>query len=392
MSVMPSHENVMGEGALCDQGGGDLAARLSGWVLGREPRQRLWVKRMGVSTGMYLATIVLQCWAIEAGLLSRAVGMWLVAYELTGFGLLYALLRSGLSRRLPDPSMAFWQTMLGLSVVVLNYALFEASRDVAMPLLCLTLVFGLYVLSPAQILLATGCAVAMLLVMLFFMSRLNLPHFDVEQQALNVALAAITLPVLAIVARQVALMRRRQVRQQLELDQAIQQLNEVATRDGLTGLSNRRHMNARLSTEVQRMARSQRAFSLLILDIDCFKRINDLYGHQVGDQVLVAFGRQILSVFGDPDAACRWGGEEFLVLMPETSAMQAQDAARCLQTSMNIELPDIDHGRRARVTFSGGIAQAEMGEPLANVIARADAALYQAKRGGRNRVLAAPAS
>lgn len=366
--------------------------RMGAWVLGHGPQQRMWVMRTGVSAGMYLATIALQCWAVDAGLLSRTVATWLIAYQVIGFSLLYGLLRSGLSLRLPDPSMAFWQSMLGLSVVVLNYALFEASRNVGMPLLCLTLVFGLYVLSPAQILLAGGCAVAMLLAMLFFVSRLHLPDFDVEQQSLNVALAAITLPVLAVVARQVALMRRRQVQQQLELDQAIQQLNEVATRDGLTGLSNRRHMNTRLDTEVRRMVRSQRAFSLLILDIDCFKRINDHYGHQVGDQVLVAFGQHILSVFGDPDTACRWGGEEFLVLMPETTAAQAMAAVQRLQAASIIELPDIDHGERSCVTFSGGLAQAVLGEPLAATIARADAVLYQAKRDGRNRVLTAPTS
>ncbi|MFZ5526999.1 MAG: hypothetical protein ACOZE7_10130 [Pseudomonadota bacterium] len=141
----------------------------------------MWVMRTGVSAGMYLATIALQCWAVDAGLLSRTVATWLIVYQVIGFSLLYGLLRSGLSLRLPDPSMAFWQSMLGLSVVVLNYALFEASRNVGMPLLCLTLVFGLYVLSPAQILLAGGCAVAMLLAMLFFVSRLHLPDFDVEQ-------------------------------------------------------------------------------------------------------------------------------------------------------------------------------------------------------------------
>ena len=361
-------------------------------ILGRKPDQRLWIQRLSVSVGMYGATIILQCWAVEAGLLPPVVAGFLIAYELIGFCLLYGLLRTGLSLRLRDPSMAFWQTMLGLSVVVLNYALFEASRDVTMPLLCLTLVFGLYVLTPSQILLACGCSVAMLLVMLFFMTRLHVPDFDAEQQALNVALATITLPVLAIVARQVALMRRRQVQQQLELDQAIAQLNELATRDGLTGLSNRRHMNTRLDTEMQRMARTRRPFSLLILDIDFFKRINDHYGHLVGDTVLVAFGQQILSVFGDPDAACRWGGEEFLVLMPETSAMQAHDAVRRLQAALNIKLPDVDHGRRASVTFSGGIAQAGVGEPLAAVMSRADAALYQAKRDGRDRVLVACSS
>lgn len=364
-------DQVAGEGAKAP----DQAGTLSTLILGHRPQQRLWIQRTSVSAGMYAATIGLQCWAVQADLLSPAVASLLIAYQLIGFCLLYGLLRSGLSLRLRDPSMAFWQTMLGLSVVVLNYALFETSRDVAMPLLCLVLVFGLYVLSPSQILLAAGWAVAMLLGMLFFMTRLHMPDFNGEQQALNVAL-----------------MRRRQVQQQLELDQAIQQLNEVATRDGLTGLSNRRYMNARLDTEMQRMVRSRRPFSLLILDIDCFKRINDHYGHQVGDKVLVAFGQHILAVFGDPDAACRWGGEEFLVVMPETPAARAHDMVRHLQASLRIELPDIDHGRRAEVTFSGGIAQADAGEPLAALIARADAALYQAKRDGRNRVLVASAS
>lgn len=355
-------------------------------LLGRDARRRLWLRRTATAGVMYVAIILLQAWGAHAGLLSGYTAAGLIAYEVLGFGLTYALLRSGFSARLRDPALTLWQILLGLSIVVLNYALVEASRNVAMPLLCLVLVFGMYSLSPSQLLLAGGSAVAMLLAMLFFMTRLHMPDFDVEQQALNVALAAITLPVLAVAAQQVSLMRRRQVQQQMEMDQTIRQLNELATRDGLTGLANRRHMSVRLAREARRMARSQRAYSVLILDIDSFKRINDHYGHKVGDGVLISFGQQMQTVFSDPDAACRWGGEEFLVLMPETSAAQALDAAQRLQASLVIELPDIDHGRRARVTFSGGVAQAGPGEAPERVIARADAALYRAKRGGRNLV------
>lgn len=364
---------------------------LQDWLFGTDPKQRIGLQRTALSGGIYLIASLLRFSLAGFGLLPWHVALVMAGYETVGFIALYAVLRSGISLRFRDPALTLWQILLGLSALVANYALVPISRDVTMPLLCLVLVFGMYRLTPGQMLLAGGSAVVMLLTMLLLMAHLHWADFDLSQQALNVALAAATLPVFVVVARQVARMRHGQVQQKAEMAEAIQQLNHLATRDGLTGLVNRRYMSARLDDELLRMARSRRAFSVLILDIDFFKRVNDNFGHQVGDSVLISLARQLVEMFPEPDAASRWGGEEFLVLMPEASAGDLLRTVEQLQRRLEILLPTRDVAPPSRVTFSGGIAQAQPGESLQSILERADAALYRAKQQGRNQVLVAEA-
>ncbi len=382
--VIADHEHQPGDGRR-------LLTPLQDGLFGLDPKQRIGLQRTALSGAIYLIASLLRFVLAGVGLLSWRVAFIMGGYEIAGFITLYIVLRSGISLRFRDPALTLWQILLGLSALVANYALVPISRDVTMPLLCLVLVFGMYRLTPAQMLFAGGSAVVMLLTMLLLMAHLQWPDFDLGQQALNVALAAATLPVFVVVARQVARMRHGQVQQKAEMADAIQQLNHLATRDGLTGLVNRRHMSARLDDELLRMARSQRAFSVLLLDVDHFKRVNDQFGHQAGDSVLVSLARRLVEMFPEPDAASRWGGEEFLVLMPEATAGDMLRATEQLQCRLEIWLPTRDEAPPSRVTFSGGIAQAQPGETLQSLLERADAALYRAKQQGRNQVLVAEA-
>ncbi len=366
-------------------------AALQDALFGTGSKQRIGLQRTALSGAIYLAASLLRFMLAGLGLLQWHVAFIMAGYEMAGFIVLYAVLRSGISLRFRDPALTLWQILLGLSALVANYALVPISRDVTMPLLCLVLVFGMYRLTPTQMLLAGGSAVVMLLAMLLSMAYLDRSDFDLTQQALNVALAAATLPVFVVVARQVARVRHGQVQQKTEMAEAIQQLHHLATHDGLTGLVNRRYMSSRLHDELQRMARSQRPFSVLILDVDHFKRINDSFGHQAGDSVLISLARQLVAAFPDPDSASRWGGEEFLVLMPEATAEDMQRVAGQLRDKLEILLPARNEAQPSRVTFSGGVAQAQPGEPLQRLLERADAALYRAKQGGRDQVLAAQA-
>jgi diguanylate cyclase (GGDEF)-like protein len=367
----------------------------SGWrwlgdlLLGSEARQRVWLRRTLLSGVMYLMFSALRVAGAAHGLLPWSAAGLTSGYEIAGFITIYAVLRSGITRNLRDPALTLLQILLGLSALVLNYALIEVCRTAALPLLGLVLVFGMYRLSPGQILLAGGVTVVMLMIMLMAMWRLHPAGVDVVQQTLNVALAAVTLPVFALVARRVAQMRQRHVKQKADMAEAIEQLHHLATRDGLTGLVNRRHMSARLDDEQQRMARSQRACCVALLDLDHFKHINDTFGHQVGDSVLISFARQAIEVLPGPDAVCRWGGEEFLVLMPEVALPDARDAIERLLGRIDITLASRDDGAPQRVTFSAGLAQARPGEPLQLAIERADAALYRAKEGGRHQLVVA---
>ncbi len=355
-------------------------------LLGTEPRQRIRLRRTLLSGLMYLLFTLLRWGGAMHGLVPWPAVQLVAAYEITGFLALYAVLRSGRTQHLNDPALTLQQILFGLSALVLNYAVIDVSRNVALPLLSLVLVFGMYRLTPGQILLVGGATVVMLLAMLLVMWRVHEPGFDVAEQSLNVVLAAVTLPMFAMVARRLTQMRQRHVQQKADMAEAIEQLHHLATRDGLTGLVNRRHMMTQLADEQQRQARSQRACCVALLDIDHFKRINDTHGHQMGDSVLISFARQAVEVLPGPDAVCRWGGEEFLVLMPEVALPEARSAIERLLRRIDITLPPRDDGQAWRVTLSAGLAEAQAGEPLSRAIERADAALYRAKQAGRDRL------
>jgi two-component system cell cycle response regulator len=163
----------------------------------------------------------------------------------------------------------------------------------------------------------------------------------------------------------------------------------MAVTDGLTGLYNRRYMMAHLESMLQRYAREKKPMSLMILDIDHFKQVNDTYGHGAGDEVLREFAGRIARGIRGIDLAARLGGEEFVVVMPETDLSVAGNVAERLRKS--IEQPDVpsEAAKQAlSITCSIGVAQTRLGATeAADLLERADRALYAAKHGGRNRVV-----
>ena len=169
-------------------------------------------------------------------------------------------------------------------------------------------------------------------------------------------------------------------------------MTEMALTDPLTGLFNRRQMNQRLQEEVARFRRQGGDFSIIIADLDHFKQINDRYGHDMGDRVL----SRIALLFGEGlragDAVARWGGEEFLVLLPGTHLSAAQEVAQRLRSAAETRLGAID-GLSAPLTVTFGVATFSASASLEGCLKAADDALYRGKAEGRNRVVSAhPAS
>ncbi|MEO1482041.1 MAG: diguanylate cyclase [Myxococcota bacterium] len=172
-----------------------------------------------------------------------------------------------------------------------------------------------------------------------------------------------------------------------ELRQKAEQLELLTVTDELTGLSNRRHFFQRLETEIVRGDRRSTPVGFLMLDLDHFKSINDTYGHQGGDAVLVGVGAVLKRAVRPYDVPARYGGEEFCVLLPDTTADQAMEVAERLRKS--IETLDVHHEqKRIPVTVSIGVSSAE-GEPVdaKALVKRADQALYVAKSNGRNQAV-----
>jgi two-component system cell cycle response regulator len=164
---------------------------------------------------------------------------------------------------------------------------------------------------------------------------------------------------------------------------------EMAITDALTGLFNRRYMETHLATLMEQAASRGKPLALLILDIDYFKAINDGHGHDAGDDVLREFSLRIRKSIRNIDLACRYGGEEFVIVMPETDIAVAAMVAERIRRRIATEPFAIQEGaRNLDVTISIGIAAlAGPADTAAAVLKRADTALYRAKRDGRNRVV-----
>lgn len=166
---------------------------------------------------------------------------------------------------------------------------------------------------------------------------------------------------------------------------------ERALRDSLTGLYNHGYFESRLDDEIQRAKRYGEALSLLMFDIDHFKKFNDNHGHQTGDAVLVALSRLVRETVRATDVAFRYGGEEFTVLLPRTTVQDAAILAERLRSAIGqATLVNDKDGNRLPVTISMGIAGYPMhGDTGGTLVGAADAALYRSKAGGRNRVTSA---
>jgi diguanylate cyclase (GGDEF)-like protein len=170
-----------------------------------------------------------------------------------------------------------------------------------------------------------------------------------------------------------------------------EQLHQQAVRDPLTGLYNRRMLDEALNREIRRASRAGRTFGIILFDVDHFKRFNDTYGHPAGDTLLAALGDLLRMLFRAEDILCRYGGEEFLIILPEASLPDAlaraedlrREASRMQVRHQNQDLPT--------VTISLGVAAFPVhGTSGHALVQRADAALYQAKMDGRNQVVVSP--
>jgi len=171
-----------------------------------------------------------------------------------------------------------------------------------------------------------------------------------------------------------------------EIDALQEQLREQAIRDPLTGLYNRRYLDATLERELARARRDGQPLALILMDLDHFKRVNDTYGHQAGDEVLQQLARLLNEMARAGDVASRHGGEEFLLLMPTMSLATARERAETLRRAFGaLEIPF--GSLKLRATLSIGIAASpDHGSTAEDLFRHADRALYQAKHEGRNRV------
>ncbi len=173
----------------------------------------------------------------------------------------------------------------------------------------------------------------------------------------------------------------------LRMTSLVEESQRLASTDTLTGISNRRAFTASMLTEIARSNRHGSPLSLVLLDVDHFKKVNDVHGHSAGDRVLASLGTLLRSeLIRGTDLTARWGGEEFVVAYPSTSVEGAASAAERLRCAIEQLVVEDEHRIVIPVTASLGLAELHPGESLESFVARADTAMYESKTKGRNRL------
>jgi diguanylate cyclase len=171
-----------------------------------------------------------------------------------------------------------------------------------------------------------------------------------------------------------------------DLNNANQELTRLATIDGLSGLFNRRYLTEQIQQELARFRRTGHPFSVIVADVDNFKSINDTYGHQIGDHVITEVGQALRASVRTQDRVARWGGEEFLVFLPETITNEAETVARRVQDHLQrCTVAGLPAEHHIQMTF--GVAEYAQGKNLDGLLAEADRALYFGKKAGKNQII-----
>lgn len=357
---------------------GHAPARWLTLVLDDEPRQRLRISRAFTSMLVYVICIGLAEYALAHGMADPVATRLLQAGMIVWMVIVYATLRSGLNLRFRDPSLTFLQIMAAGAWITAAYIVFAPVRGALLMLLALTLVFSIFNLDRKRRRIYSGCVVVGTGLTMFTLSALRPDDFPAEVEMVHFVLTTAVLAVMGRLSEQLLAIRARLRTQRNELEAALTRIQELATRDALTGLPNRRHITDLFAQMARGAERTGSPLTVCLIDLDHFKRINDSYGHKAGDIVLQRFADTATGALRESDVLARWGGEEFLVLLPDT------DLSATLPVAARIHAA-LAEGHALDCQVSIGVTQWQgPHDTLDAMLARADAALYRAKELGRN--------
>jgi diguanylate cyclase (GGDEF)-like protein len=356
-------------------------------ILSKDPRQKVICLRYMVAGVNCIAGIAALNYGVSQGLIARAPTNWLTATGLiTVFGY-YAIIRSGWNNKLSDPTMGSFHTGTAILFLAWGYQLGGPGRPVALLLLFIILMFSMFTTDVRSLVRSSMLAAVSFGAVMAHVAttETNVPSMP-QLQLVYFCLLLIMLISVCLLMSQLTRLRGKSTRRKDELTDALSRIQELATRDELTGLFNRRHMLELLNTEKHRSIRTERRFCIGLIDVDHFKSVNDTHGHGVGDEVLSAVANAITGGLRETDVVARWGGEEFLIMFTDTDCQTANIVLTRIQKALatTIVSPSVSD---LRVTFSAGLTPYEAEEMLTRTIDRADRALYLAKASGRNRVM-----
>ena len=355
-----------------------------GALLSRDESQALRMRRylMAAGTSLLLCVTLLTLAFLERLPWEVAIRGTLGVLALVV--LFYVLFRTGLNLRFSDPSLTTEQ--LGAALLLIAYLMTHAgpARSSLVLFYPVAMLFGVLRLNGRRLMTLALLALAAHGTMLALLMARQ-PQLDRAALLSEFAVLAVVLPWFAAMGGYVNRLRTRLSDSHRDLKRAFDRIEQLAVRDALTGAYNRRFLMDCLAGERSRAARLGTSFSVCLLDVDHFKALNDQLGHAAGDAVLkelpalAAPGLRSIDVYG------RFGGEEFLIVLPGTGLEGARAAAERVRHAIEAaRFPGL--GERS-VTVTIGVAEHGKGEEIAALLARADRALYAGKASGRNRVV-----
>jgi diguanylate cyclase (GGDEF)-like protein len=318
--------------------------------------------------------------------INDGTGLWVwTVVSAVGLVMMFLAIRLGWSARLDDPSLTVPQLLYAVVCTAGAYRIAGAGHGVALLMVAIVLMFGMFGLRRRQAWLIGAYSVSAFGMAMIHGAKAHPEIFDPRVQAAYFVSLVLFVCGLMAVSGRVAAMRQRLRSQRTELTLAFERISLLATRDELTGLPNRRAMTDLLETERQRSIRAGHQWSVAILDVDHFKRVNDLHGHAAGDEALRTVARVCAAGVRKCDAVSRWGGEEFVLLFRDIEPQLALAATERIRTKL--EVTPVCFGDTIFVVKASiGVAAHLPGEDSASTLSRADRALYEAKAAGRNRV------
>jgi diguanylate cyclase (GGDEF)-like protein len=310
---------------------------------------------------------------------------WWSAASLAGMLVVVGVIRSGANRSLDDPAMTMPQMLYAILCAAWGYSFVNAAQGMVGIILAVILMFGMFGLTIRQIVWVGVYVLALFGVVMALKTQRDPVHYPFGVEVVNFTMLCIMVVGVGLLTVRLHRMRDRLRRQKLELEAALAHIHRLATHDDLTGLVNRRHMQELLENERMRLERSEQDWCVALLDLDHFKSVNDAHGHAIGDEVLRALSRHAHTLIRRTDVLARWGGEEFVLLLPNTPIGMAVTSLERLREHFHAT-PLVVQGIELPVSFSAGLTEHLRGETVAQTLERADKLCYAAKTLGRNRI------
>lgn len=370
-------------------------SRLSRFLLGADPKLRRMTVYWGATAALYSIFFVLVVLIATRNLIGRGPALDLASYALGGNALFYLLVRFG-GRFLAPTGLATLQGLFAISCNMWLYSISGPLRGSTLMALMVVVVFCTFALRPRQTLALAGVGLAGMGATMWWLQAHDPLHYPPQVEAVTFTIMAACSLTVTFLTGEMSKLRARLKAQKEELVKAVDTIRTLATVDELTALANRRHMNEVLAQEERRRAPAgapATATCIALLDIDFFKQINDRHGHAAGDEVLRRFAACARAELRAGDVLARWGGEEFLLLLPDTGEPESRTVVERIRSRVGAlciagaDGADMLDGRR--ISFSAGLTARRAAEALADTVNRADKALYQAKSAGRDRVVTA---